>query len=278
MTGPGISSMSMPRRSSHARSGRAHEADLDGVAGGAAQDQAGCLQVGPSVAIGWVWRQVAQVVTAVVASKAKMSARSPAVTLPSRGAGFISCSCRSEAFGLDEGGLVAEADERGADGFDERCRSAHVAAGSNRRWPADLAEQVGVDPPAPPGPRRRRLPGEGEGDGTVTAVGQRRAARRRRSRRRACAPSRRGASPRCCPMRAWWRIIAISGTTPEPPPTSSTGVVSSPSHTNQPPIGPRSSSWSPTSATVVRYGDTSPSSMRTTVSSTRSAPGGDAIE
>ena len=41
----------------------------------------------------------------------------------------------------------------------------------------------------------------------------------------------------------------MSGTTPDPPPTSSTGVVSSPSHTNQPPIGPRTSNWSPTSAT-----------------------------
>jgi hypothetical protein len=51
---------------------------------------------------------------------------------------------------------------------------------------------------------------------------------------------------------AWWRSMAMSGTTPEPRPTSSTGAVWSPSHTNQPPIGPRSSIWSPTSATLVR--------------------------
>ena len=39
----------------------------------------------------------------------------------------------------------------------------------------------------------------------------------------------------------------MSGTTPDPPPTSSAGV--SASHTNQPPIGPRTSSTSPTSTT-----------------------------
>ena len=42
------------------------------------------------------------------------------------------------------------------------------------------------------------------------------------------------------------------------------------SHTNQPPMGPRSSSWSPASTRSVRYGDTSPSSIRSTVSSSRS--------
>ena len=45
------------------------------------------------------------------------------------------------------------------------------------------------------------------------------------------------------PSRRAWRSMARNGTTPLPPPTSSAGVV--PSHTNQPPIGPRTSSWSP---------------------------------
>ena len=57
----------------------------------------------------------------------------------------------------------------------------------------------------------------------------------------------------------------MSGTTPEPPPTSSAGV--SPSHTNHPPIGPRTSSSSPTSTTSCRNVETSPSSSRSTVSS-----------
>ena len=69
----------------------------------------------------------------------------------------------------------------------------------------------------------------------------------------------------------------MSGTTPEPPPTSSAGVV--PSHTNQPPIGPRTSSSSPTSATSWRNVDTSPSSSRSTVSSISPEPSGaDATE
>src|SRR5918994_2953892 len=125
------------------------------------------------VATGWVWRHVAQVVTAVVTSKENTSARSPAVALPSRGAGFISLSCWSESFGLHPGRLVTEVDEGGADGFDERRRSADVAAGSNLWWPADLVEQFAVDPTVMAAPRRRLLAGEGEGHGSVPAVGQR---------------------------------------------------------------------------------------------------------
>ena len=55
--------------------------------------------------------------------------------------------------------------------------------------------------------------------------------------------------------RARVRTIAINGTTPEPPPTSSTGESTSGFHTNQPPIGPRSSIWSPTDSTCDRYGE-----------------------
>ena len=57
----------------------------------------------------------------------------------------------------------------------------------------------------------------------------------------------------------------MSGTIPDPPPTSSAGV--SASQTNQPPIGPRTSSTSPTSTTSWRKPDTSPSGRCSTVSS-----------
>ena len=74
------------------------------------------------------------------------------------------------------------------------------------------------------------------------------------------------------------RSIAMSGTIPEPPPTSNAGV--SPSHTNQPPIGPRTSSSSPTSTTSCRNVETSPSASRSTVSSNSfdASSGGDATE
>ena len=63
----------------------------------------------------------------------------------------------------------------------------------------------------------------------------------------------------------------MSGTTPEPPATPSAGAV--PSHTNQPPIGPRTSSSSPGSTTSHRYSETSPSGSRSTVSSISPAGG-----
>ena len=44
------------------------------------------------------------------------------------------------------------------------------------------------------------------------------------------------------PVMSRVRIMDISGTTPLPPATSSTGPVLAGSQTNQPPIGPRSSS------------------------------------
>ena len=52
----------------------------------------------------------------------------------------------------------------------------------------------------------------------------------------------------------------------------------SPSQTNQPPIGPRTSSSSPSSTTSCRNVETSPSSRRSTVSSTSGSPGADATE
>ena len=66
-------------------------------------------------------------------------------------------------------------------------------------------------------------------------------------------------------VRRLWRSIAISGATPEPPPTSSTGA--SPRHTKYEVNGPRSSTWSPSCTTSWKYGDTSPSSRRSIVSS-----------
>ena len=83
--------------------------------------------------------------TDVVTSKAKTSVRSPAAALPSRGAGLNSFSRRSKAFGLDHCGLMAEVDECGADVLDERCRSTDVAPGANPWWPANFAEQSGID-------------------------------------------------------------------------------------------------------------------------------------
>ena len=65
------------------------------------------------------------------------------------------------------------------------------------------------------------------------------------------------------------RTIAISGTIPLPPPSSMTGAVTSSVQTNQPPIGPRTSNTSPGCTTSARYGETSPSDSRSTVSSTR---------
>jgi hypothetical protein len=74
------------------------------------------------------------------------------------------------------------------------------------------------------------------------------------------------------------RIMDISGTMPLPPAMSCSGAGEAGSQVNQPPIGPRSSTWSPGAMTSVRYGETSPSARRCTVSSRRPAPGADAIE
>ncbi len=70
----------------------------------------------------------------------------------------------------------------------------------------------------------------------------------------------------------------ISGTTPLPPATSRRGAVDPGGQTNQPPIGPRSSSGSPGSSASVRYGETSPSAIRCTVSSSLLPSGAEAIE
>ena len=63
------------------------------------------------------------------------------------------------------------------------------------------------------------------------------------------------------------------------PATSSSGLLASVAdHTKWPPIGPRSSIVSPGCSWLVRNGDTSPSSKRSTVSSGPGASGGEAIE
>jgi hypothetical protein len=66
--------------------------------------------------------------------------------------------------------------------------------------------------------------------------------------------------------------MAISGTTPVPPPTSRAGSV--PRQTNQPPIGPRTSSSSPGRTSSWRKVETSPFSSRSTVSSISAVPSG----
>jgi hypothetical protein len=48
--------------------------------------------------------------------------------------------------------------------------------------------------------------------------------------------------------------MAMTGTIPEPPATSCTGSVWSWRQTNHPPIGPRTSTWSPTARSRVRNG------------------------
>ena len=92
------------------------------------------------------------------------------------------------------------------------------------------------------------------------------------------APRPAGAPRRRCPRAARWRSIAISGTSPEPPATSSSGPPSSTAHVKCPPIGPRTSNSSPGGRSSTSYGETSPSSMSSTVSSSASTSGAEAIE
>ncbi len=63
---------------------------------------------------------------------------------------------------------------------------------------------------------------------------------------------------------------------PEPPPTPTAGV--SPRQTNQPPIGPRTCSSSPTCTTSAKKVDTSPSGSRSTYSSISGSDGGEDSE
>ena len=74
------------------------------------------------------------------------------------------------------------------------------------------------------------------------------------------------------------RSMAISGTTPEPPPTRSSGPPSFAVHVKYPPIGPRISRRSPTRTSSTRYGETSPSSIFSTVMATRESSGAEAME
>ena len=75
------------------------------------------------------------------------------------------------------------------------------------------------------------------------------------------------------PCAARWRSIAINGTSPEPPATSSSGPPSLVRQVKWPPTGPRTSNSSPAPTTPARYGETSPSSICSTVSSSRSLLG-----
>jgi len=65
-----------------------------------------------------------------------------------------------------------------------------------------------------------------------------------------CEPRPRDAQGQNVPIAGARRSIAMRGTMPDPPPTSRAGV--SPRHTNQPPMGPRTSSSSPGTTTSCR--------------------------
>ena len=142
--------------------------------------------------------------------------------------------------------VVAQRDQDVGRGLDERGRAADVAVRLEVRRPAVRVDRGDVDPLRRLRPAVRRLAGVDVADVQTRLVAYAPAPARRRNRRPpACAPNRSAgtAAGREPPPRA--RIIAISGTTPEPPATSSTGAVCVARQTNQPPTGPRSSSWSP---------------------------------
>ena len=183
--------------------------------------------------------------------------------------GFVPSAGGAEPFDADPVGRDAGAQQ---DGGWRRRRSR--PSRTRRPWPPSSisgARSPTASRPDRPGDARRRDPGVDDGGLRagqlvgVVEVG------------RGCAPTRPAARGRAAPVRRARRSIAISGTTPEPPPTSRAGA--SPSHTNQPPIGPRTSSSSPGSTTSWRKADTSPSSSRSTVSSNSVASSGaDATE
>ena len=82
--------------------------------------------------------------------------------------------------------------------------------------------------------------------------------------------------PSCRPRRA--RTIAISGTMPEPPATSSTGSVLASVPDEPAAERPAQLDRVADRSTCARYGDTSPSGNRSTVSSTSAPSGAEAIE
>ena len=215
--------------------------------------------------------------SAVVISTANTSCRRPAIALPSSISASISASRRSEALGLDPARLVPELDQRLRDRLDERRRAADV----------DLRPLV----------RRRRRP--------------RRASPRRRGAR--SPSSRAAASGSGCGRRSSRRLqalelVAVDDVVPaargEEEPhlrvaaRPRRGGGSSPSAARcpirrrraapgRPAAAPRRSSRRSVRAarsgrracsSSVRYGETSPSSSRSTVSSTRVPSGADAIE
>lgn len=78
----------------------------------------------------------------------------PAAAFPSRVILSMSAfSCRSESFGPDVGGLVADGDEGVGDGFHEVGRAADIAAGLGGWRPTALRERCqGCFPPSPAPP------------------------------------------------------------------------------------------------------------------------------
>ena len=113
---------------------------------------------------------------------------------------------------------------------------------------------------------------------TITSPSRASSSRYRMSSAARAESSSRASTSRAGARVARWRSIAISGTSPEPPATSSSGPPSAVRQVKCPPTGPRSSNSSPACATPARYGETSPSSIRSTVSSSRGSSGPEAIE
>ena len=126
-------------------------------------------------------------------------------------------------------------DQQLAGRLGEPRRSADVARSRPARRSG--ASSAAVEPAGrPPGRRAPR--------GSARSARRRPPARRRRAARPGCARTRPGAAGPRGRARAACRSIATSGTTPVPPADAARAGVA-PSQTNQPPIGPRTSSSSP---------------------------------
>src|SRR4029453_11899648 len=92
-----------------------------------------------------------QVPTAVVISRPKTSNMVPAIALPSRRSIALR-SCPAEAFGAYPVRLVSQRDQGVCGGLPEARRATHVDQWSLVGSPADLAEQVLIDPMPIPSP------------------------------------------------------------------------------------------------------------------------------
>ena len=185
----------------------------------------------------------------------------------------------AEAFGFHQCRIVPELDERGRGRLHQWRRAADEDVRPLARRPGDLRQHHAIDPAPKSGPPPRRLARERERDlERLVVLGQSgelitidHVVPSPRRVQQPCWHLVPGADVGGLERAARWRSIAIRGTIPEPPATRSSGPPSATSQTKYPPIGPRSSSRSPTRSTSVRYGETSPSSSRSTVSAIRAS-------